>query len=354
VDDNDTTTYASGTLVAGTFNASGGYIGSTATGAVASSTHYSGKIAALGAAVTTVTLNSKASSTNNYYVGMQFNIVGGSTTGTTTISKGLAAYVTAYNGTTKVATLADKDGNPLSLTFSAGDIYSIGDIQSNEIGNVSGIFYLFGGYFQTGERIFRLDNRVVTQTATEFLYSDGTETTFAEAKFVAQGLLQKSQTVEFSASFDSASQVYNNPQTRSFVVGQTTSSVDNTPRSSGCCVVATALESSGVWEATRKQTLETWCEDKLHDTMLGECFRRGYQVIASKIGVPILKGESKLSKYLAKYYVWSWNNGTNMVMGKKFDPVSIPNSLVWITGFMAVGAIVSKQYAEKTWKSLYK
>jgi hypothetical protein len=43
-----------------------------------------------------------------------------------------------------------------------------------------------------------------------------------------------------------------------------------------------------------------------------------------------------------------------MALGKKFNPISIPNSLFWITVFMGVGAVVTKDFAEKTWKKLYK
>jgi hypothetical protein len=118
--------------------------------------------------------------------------------------------------------------------------------------------------------------------------------------------------------------------------------------------MATALEDSGVWSTDRKDMLVEWCEKYLHDRMLGECFRRGYQVVASKFGVPLLKSNNPVAKVLSKYYVWSWNNGTNMVMGKKFNKLSIPNSVFWITAFMAVGAVVTKNFADKTWKKLYK
>jgi hypothetical protein len=353
VDDGATTIYSTGTVVAGTFNTTGTYVASTATGTLASSTHYSGSLGSTASSTNSVTLNSKASSTNSYYVGMPFYIVGGSLTGISSIGKGLGAYIGTYNGSTKVATLVDKDNNPITISYTAGDVYSIGNIQSNEIGNVSGVFYLFGGYFQTGERIFRLDNRVVTQTATEFLYSNGTETTYAEAKFVAQGLLRKTQELEFSVSVDSASKVVNMPETQ--VRSSTTvTTADNTPRSRGCCVLTTALEESGAWTPDRKDMVVDWCEKHLHDRVLGECFRRGYQVVASKIGVPLLRSENKIAKAVSKYYTWSWNNGTNTALGKKFNPVSIPNSLFWITIFMGVGAVVTKEYAEKTWKKLYK
>jgi hypothetical protein len=284
---------------------------------------------------------------------MPFYIVGGSLTGITSIGKGLGAYIGTYNGSTKVATLVDKDNNPFTISYTAGDVYSVGNIQSNEIGNASGVFYLFGGYFQTGERIFRLDNRIVTQTATEFRYSNGTETTYAESKFVAQGLLQKTQELEFSVSFDSASKVVNMPETQVRSV-TTVTSADNTPEEDGCCVLTTALQTSGAWSMDRKQMVIDWCEKHLHNRVLGECFRRGYQVGASKIGVPLLRSENKIAKAVSKYYIWSWNNGTNTALGKKFNPISIPNSLFWITVFMGVGAVVTKDFAEKTWKKLYK
>ena len=355
IDDNTATGYGPGTVVAASFNSTGSSYTSLATGTLSTQTHYAGILPSTGSSTSSVTLDVKASSTNSYYVGMPFYIVGGSTTGITSIGKGLGAYIGTYNGSTKVATLVDKDGNPFTISHTAGDVYSIGNIQSNEIGNVSGVFYVYGGYFQSGERIFRLDNRIITQTATEFIYSNGTETTYSEAKFVAQGLTQKTQELEFSSSFDSASKVtYVNDALQ--VRNQYTSNqwvVDNTPQSSGCCVVATALQDTGVWTTERKDMLVEWCEKYLHDKMLGECFRRGYQVVASKAGVPLLKSQNPIAKAVSKYYVWSWNNGTNMVMGKKFNPLSIPNSAFWITIFMAVGAVVTKNFADKTWKKLY-
>lgn len=357
IDDNGVASYTTGTkVVSAFFNASGSSYTKGAEGTFASSTHYSGSLSTSASSVSSVTLESKASSTNNYYVGMPFYIVGGSAVGVTSIGKGLGAYIGSYNGTTKVATLVDKDNNPITISHTAGDVYSIGNLQTNELGNISGVFYVYGGYFQSGERVFRLDNRVVTQTATEFLYSNGTETTFCEAKFMAQGLTQKTQELEFSASFDSASKVTSVNQGLNVRNQNTVGSwtVDNTPRRSGCCVMATALEDNGSWTTERKDMLVEWCEKYLHDKVLGECFRRGYQVVASKVGVPLLRSENLVAKAVSKYYTWSWNNGTNMVMGKKFNPISIPNSIFWITAFMAVGAVVSKKYAEKTWKKLYK
>jgi hypothetical protein len=267
------------------------------------------------------------------------DIVGGSELGLTTVAKGSAVTITAYNGTTKVATLSS------AISYTAGDVYSIGPIQSNEVGNVCGIFYIPNGYFKTGERIFRLDNRVVTQTATEFVYQKGTETTSSEATFFAQGLTQKVQEAEFSPSYASASKVVSQTQTQNFMIERTAVPTGG----GGCCVVATALNARGTWSDGQKNTLIEWCEKHLHNKSLGECFRRGYQVIGSKLLVPGLN-----NKHTSGYLTWSWDNGTNMVMGKKFNPLSVPNSIFWIGMFMLVGSMVSTRYARKSWMSLYK
>jgi hypothetical protein len=339
MNDNDNTSYTSGTLYNARFDGAGTYVESTDSGTIASTVHYAGTLSNSGSSTTSVTLNGKASATTNYYVGMTFNIVGGSELGLTTVAKGSAVTITAYNGTTKVATLSS------AISYTAGDVYSIGPIQSNEVGNVCGIFYIPNGYFKTGERIFRLDNRVVTQTATEFVYQKGTETTSAEATFFAQGLTQKVQEAEFSPSYASASKVVSQTQTQNFMIERTAVPTGG----GGCCVVATALNARGTWSDGQKNTLIEWCEKHLHNKSLGECFRRGYQVIGSKLLVPGLN-----NKHTSGYLTWSWDNGTNMVMGKKFNPLSVPNSIFWIGMFMLVGSMVSTRYARKSWMSLYK
>lgn len=339
VNDNENTSYTTGTLYNAFFNAGGTYVESTDSGTIASTVHYAGSLGSTASATTSVTLNAKASATTDYYVGMTFNIVGGSLVGMTSVAKGSAVTISAYNGTTKVATLSS------AISYTAGDVYSIGPIQSNELGSVSGIFYIPNGYFKTGERIFRLDNRVVTQTATEFLYQPGTETTSSEATFYAQGLTQKVQEAEFSPSYASASKVVSQTQRQNFEISRTAIPSGG----GGCCVVATALNARGTWSDGQKNTLIEWCEKHLHNKSLGECFRRGYQVIGSKLLVPGLN-----NKRTSGYLTWSWDNGTNMVMGKKFNPLSIPNSVFWIGMFMLVGSVVSTRYARKSWMSLYK
>ena len=113
----------------------------------------------------------------------------------------------------------------------------------------------------------------------------------------------------------------------------------------GCCVVSTAFAEQGIWSPWQKDELIAWCEDRLHNHVLGECFRRGYQVVGSK-ALPILK-----TSWGKTYAKWAFDNGTRMVRGKSFAWWSVPNSVLWITAFMLVGSVVTIRYANRCWKA---
>ena len=359
--DNATTTYGS-TVVSITLSGSS-YSASGTSGTLSSTTHYSGLVSSSATGTATVALASTASSVTDYYVGQYLYIVGINSSSVLSVPIGRSLVITAYNGTTKVATVAyDGGGTPTVTTVAGQDVYSIGDLTTNESGNITGIFYVPGNYFQTGPREFILDNRTVDRSGSIYTYNKGTETTFAKTTFFAQGLSTKTQQVNFSASIQ-------NPQTftRTDVLrNQIVSDVTNTTstfvedyvappqNNDGCCVVSTAFADQGIWKQNQKDQLIEWCEKYLHDNMIGECFRRGYQVLGSKLIVPIMRSENKYLKYWKKYFVWAFDNGTNMVQGQKFNPISIPNSLGWIAAFMVTGMIVSKKYADDSWKKLYK
>lgn len=121
--------------------------------------------------------------------------------------------------------------------------------------------------------------------------------------------------------------------------------------SSSCCVIATALTEGGDWEQKQRTELVEWSINKLDKHFLGERLHRGYHVVASTI-LPFFFGKD--SKMARKYAKWSFTNATNMIQGKKFNPISIPNSAMWITAMLLTGLVVSKEYAESKWKSLYK
>ena len=119
----------------------------------------------------------------------------------------------------------------------------------------------------------------------------------------------------------------------------------------GCCVISSALAEKQIWSQRDKFDLIDWCEKYLHNTWWGETFRRGYQVLGSKLVVPHMKRNDSL---WSKYITWAFNNGTKLVRGKKFAWLSLPSTIIWISGFMIVGAVVTKNYATKCWVNLYR
>jgi hypothetical protein len=119
----------------------------------------------------------------------------------------------------------------------------------------------------------------------------------------------------------------------------------------GCCVVATALTEEGQWTEENKNSLVDWSINTLDKNFFGERLHRGYHIVASKLLPLFFNKDSKLRK---KYAKWAFTNATNMIQGKKFDLLSVPNSLVWLVVMSAAGMVVSKEYAESSWKSLYK
>jgi hypothetical protein len=118
------------------------------------------------------------------------------------------------------------------------------------------------------------------------------------------------------------------------------------------CVIATSLTNLGTWSMTEKLELIHWCEQSLHNTVLGEAFRRGYQVLGSKFILPVLFKNG--TGFASKYVEWSFNNATGMLRGNQYNKLSIPNSIVWLTAMTLTGAVVSKRYARKSWISLYR
>lgn len=142
----------------------------------------------------------------------------------TTAEEKYTATISAYNGTTKVATLStainismgsntpvtggDK-GIPTNIqsTYSInGTTYLVSQattqtkvpaLSTDEYGNFAGIFAIPSNTFRTGDRILRIDNRTVDG-------DPASATTFAEGIFTASGLAARSQTLNFGASVSAA------------------------------------------------------------------------------------------------------------------------------------------------------
>jgi hypothetical protein len=176
----------SATIQNAQFNEVGQYQSTTASGTINSYTHFAGNIR--NASSTTITLSTLAANTD-IYSGNTLYIING-----TGINQ--SATISSYDGATKIATLS----STLTTTPAVGDIYSIGSLKTNEAGMISGVFAIPGGTFHTGQRLFRVDNRI----ANNF----DTATTFAESTFYASGLQQTKQGVNYAASIDSAKNTF--------------------------------------------------------------------------------------------------------------------------------------------------
>jgi len=146
--------------------------------------------------------------------------------------------ITAYDNITKIATLS----SPVNLSFGAssvalGDIsshYSISGVYSkidqvvqtnvalakpttDESGNYVAVFNVPPSMFQTGSRVFRVDNRLVSIDPTS-------ATSFAEATFIASGLGTKAQN-NFGPSHDSSSSIFTQVNLKSTQTVGTSSNV---------------------------------------------------------------------------------------------------------------------------------
>jgi hypothetical protein len=174
------------------FNTSGQYQTSTASGVISTYIHLGGLITNANT-TSTITLSPLASNTTNFYAGNTLYVINGT-------GVGQSATINSYNGTTKLATLGS------SITAANGDIYSIGTLKTNEVGMISGVFSIPGGMFNTGERSFRVDNRIANNL--------DTATTYSEARFFATGLQATKQGVNYASSIDAAKNTFISTATR--------------------------------------------------------------------------------------------------------------------------------------------
>ena len=109
-------------------------------------------------------------------------------------------------------------GNVANYVVSA-NTGSQAKLSTNEAGNFTAVFNVPANMFNNGERIFRIDNRLVNT-------SPGTATTYAEAKFTASGIATKSQSLDFGVSVDGATNVFKSSSLKSsqFVTTSTVTS----------------------------------------------------------------------------------------------------------------------------------
>ena len=117
----------------------------------------------------------------------------------------------------------------------------------------------------------------------------------------------------------------------------------------GCVVATTLADQNDGWSNRDMLRLMSWSFKKLDNSFLGKRLHRGYQVIGPKLLVPIVRKKGTL---LSKYIKWSFTNATNMLQGKKFNPISILSTTPWIILMTTIGLIVTEEYATKSWQAL--
>jgi len=176
--DASSTTYTTNnTIQNAKFNSAGTYTSNTAYGTLVSTAHQGGQLRFANTS-TNLRLSSLAPSIDGYFTGNTINIISGT-------GVGQSAEITAYYGANQTAILAT------SVTAAVNDGYSIGTIKSNETGSVYGVFNLPANSFHTGQRVFRIDNSGG---------NSGSETTYCESSFYAEGLQVTQQGLDFGAS----------------------------------------------------------------------------------------------------------------------------------------------------------
>jgi hypothetical protein len=138
-----------------------------------------------------------------------------------TYPENFTATITAYDGTTKVATLSTPvnislgnnrpfQGRPalnISSTYSVrGSVFVmtqatssqvVPSLSTDEYGNFSGILELPAGTFRTGDRIVRIDNRTTDN-------DPDSATTFAQGIFTASSLSTRSVSLNFGGTIQAA------------------------------------------------------------------------------------------------------------------------------------------------------
>ena len=152
------------------------------------------------------------------------------------------ANVTAYNGVTRTATLDTPvnvtlgynnvlgnlgsayslSGNNTSVAAAIGYANTIQQLSTDEHGQFVGIFNIPGSLFYTGQRIFRIDNRVNGPTGTD----PSSATTYAESTFYATGIQSTAQDLHYAASVDASASNFTRTNDNGFNIVPQTPNID--------------------------------------------------------------------------------------------------------------------------------
>ena len=151
------------------------------------------------------------------------------------------ADIIAYDGATRTATIDPKD-RPISVSMGTNSQYGVlnskysikgvvgsyadsivegtgvPSLSTDERGQFISIFEIPGSIFNSGRRVFRIDNRILEN-------DPSSATTFAEAVFTATGL-QSTNITNFSPSVDSSSKLISAVNQKAYTVQSISGSTD--------------------------------------------------------------------------------------------------------------------------------
>lgn len=204
--DGSSSSYDGGTglIRNGYFNANGVYTTTTANGSIRSTSHFGCVVRNANTTTNLLKLSPLASTTNNYYTSNTIYITSGA-------ARGQSATIQAYYGANQTALLST------SIAASNNDIYSIGSLKTDDHGETYGVFCLPPNTFHNGERVFRIDNSNGNL---------GSETTYSQSTFYAQGLQTTVQGLNFGASPAGAAGVSPTTSTRTVQIASSFRSWD--------------------------------------------------------------------------------------------------------------------------------
>jgi hypothetical protein len=171
------------------FNTSGAVTGLSATGVFISIDKKSGKF--LGQTSNTIIIPNVGANTSNIIGKILYQI--------TDSYEIKFPIVNAYESGNTIIITTNVNLMANTLQNTVYDIKSnnlSGMLKTDEYGKLSGVFYLPADQFHTGEKLFRIDNRIAKNI--------GTETTFAQGTFFATSLSTKSQNLDFAPDISSA------------------------------------------------------------------------------------------------------------------------------------------------------
>lgn len=100
------------------------------------------------------------------------------------------------------------------------------------------------------------------------------------------------------------------------------------------CVVATELTRQRMWSRDEYHALTVWGTTRLDSSWIGRCLHKGYPVVANHTFIPAIKNRGSFG---AKYFKWTFDNGVNMLRGRKYDWRAVPSFGFWIVIMTLVG-----------------